>query len=156
LFGTISLVFQGRHTCCTNWITSNIVSFYHMGTSVHINYICQLGKWSPILFSHWLTCLHKVCFIKWKGLEMVDKMCDIFCLKHGKVNKNTVVDRLLWDNQHFLFLFGDKHLATQKNIFPEIEMDFWMYIWRHTFLMERLIFLCFHICGLADKQRIKH
>ncbi len=114
MFVTISLVFQGRHTCCTNWITSKVVSFYHMGTKVHINYICQPRKWSPILFSHWLTCLHKVCFIKWKGLEMVDKMCNIFCLKHGRVNKNTMIGGLLWNNQHFLFLFGDKNTQQLK------------------------------------------
>jgi hypothetical protein len=32
-----------------------------------------------------------------------------------------------------------------KTIFWEIEMDFWMYIWQHTSIMENLIFLCFFI-----------
>jgi len=63
--------------------------------------------------------------------------------------------------QHFLFLFGNKHLVivgyfSWKMIFPKIEMDFWMSIWWHTYIVERLIFFCFRICGLANKQGSKH
>ncbi len=149
LLGTRSLVFLGQHICCRNHIASKVVSFYHMGTKVHINYICQPSKWSP-MFNHWLTGLHNLCHINWKGLEMVDKMCNIFYLKHGRVCRNGVIKWIVWNHYHFLFLFGDKLLATArcfswKTIFQKIEMDFWMYIWRHTSIVERLIFLCFFV-----------
>jgi hypothetical protein len=158
LLGTKSLVSPCRHICCRNHIASEVVSFYHMGTKVHINYICQPGKWSP-MFNHWLTCLHILCHINWKVLEMVDKMCNVFCLKHGRVCRNGVIKWIVWNHYHFLFLFGDKLLATArcfswKTIFQKIEMDFLMYIWRHTSIVERLIFLCFfYICGLADIKK---
>jgi hypothetical protein len=50
----------------------------------------------------------------------------------------------------FLFLFNDKHLvATRcfswKIIFWEIEMYFWMCIWRYTSIVDNLIFLCFFV-----------
>ncbi len=38
------MVFLGQHICYTNYIASEVVSFYHMGTKVQLNYVCQLGK----------------------------------------------------------------------------------------------------------------
>jgi hypothetical protein len=38
--------------CYTNQITSEVVSFYHMGTKVHINYVCQFDK-NSLMFNHW-------------------------------------------------------------------------------------------------------
>jgi len=34
--------------CCTNQTASEVVGFYHMGIKVHINYVCQFGKRSPM------------------------------------------------------------------------------------------------------------
>ncbi len=62
----------------------------HVATKLHINYIYQPGKRSQ-LFNHWLICLQIQCRIKSKGLEMVDQMCDVFCLKHGRVCKSKVI-----------------------------------------------------------------
>jgi hypothetical protein len=120
-----------------------------MITKVHIYYVCQSNKWNPI-FNHWLICLQILCCIKWKGLEMVDKMCDIFCPKHGTICRNTMIKWIVWNDQPFLFLSGNKCLVTincfsWKNIFQNIEMDFWMYIWQHTSIMESLIFLFFFV-----------
>jgi hypothetical protein len=104
------------------------------------------------MFNHWLTCLWIPCRIKWKGLEMVDKMCVVFCLKHGKVCKNAMIKRIVWNDQHFLFLSRNKRLvgvkcSSWKTSFWEIEMDFWMYIWWHASIMESLIFLFFVFVG---------
>ncbi len=35
--------------------------------------------------------------------------------------------------------------VSWKTKFREIELGFWMYIWRHTSIMESLIFLCFFV-----------
>ncbi len=119
--------------------------FYHMGIKVHINYISQISKSSP-MFNQWLICLWTQCCIKWKGLEMVDKMCDFFCLKHGRICKNAMIRWIIWNNQHFLFLSGNKCLAITECflwnfIFWEIEMYFWMFIWGYTSIVESFIYI---------------
>jgi len=91
---------------------------------------------------------------------MVDKMCDFFCLKHGRVCKNAMIKWIIWNNQHFLFLFGNKCLVivesfSWKFIFLKTEMYYWMYIWGYTYIVESLLFL-FCICGFVSKQGIKH
>jgi hypothetical protein len=150
LLGTKLLVSLSQHIWYTNQIASEVVNFYHMETKVHINYVCQPNKQS-LMFNHWLTCLWILRRIKWKGLEMVDKMCNVFCLKYGRVCRNVMIKWIAWNNYHFLFLSGDKHLATTtcflwKTIFREIEMDlFCTYIWQHTSIMESLIFLYFFV-----------
>jgi hypothetical protein len=45
---------------------------------------------------------------------MVDKLCDIFCLKHGKVCMNAMIKLTIWNDYHFLFLFSDKCLVVVK------------------------------------------
>jgi hypothetical protein len=68
--------------------------------------------------------------------------------KHGRVCKNAMIRWIIWNNQHFLFLFGNKCLTvvkcfSWKFIFWKIEMYFWMYIWGYTSIVESLIFLFF-------------
>ncbi len=79
-------------------------------------------------------------------------VCDIFCLKHGRVCRNAMIKWIVWNDQHFLFRFGNKCLAIMKYSswkisFWKIEMDFWMYIWWHTSIMESLIFIYFIFVG---------
>jgi len=97
------------------------------------------------------TMLHQM-----KGLEMVDKTCNIFYLKHGRLFKNTMIRWILWNNQHFLFLSGDKRLVSTrwsswKTSFWKIEMDF-EYIFCDIHLSWRALYIyIYSIYRLANK-----
>jgi hypothetical protein len=43
------------------------------------------------MFNHWLVWKQIQCYIKWRALEMVEKMCNVYCLNLGKISRNETI-----------------------------------------------------------------
>jgi hypothetical protein len=84
LFGTISLVYPCQRTCCINLKANEVVDFCHMVIKVHISYKCEHGIKCSII--NRLVYGYNVA-----SNEMVDKMCNIYCLNLGRVLKSEAI-----------------------------------------------------------------
>jgi hypothetical protein len=90
LFGTRSLVCLGQRICCTNLIANKVVDFYHMVIKVQTKLRMSTKQTesnvqSPIdLFTN--TMPHQM-----KALEMIDKMCDVYCMNLGRVFESEAI-----------------------------------------------------------------